>query len=451
MIIRFVVKNLFSFKDETEFNLLPARLKRLEHHKYEKNGVEVLKLSALYGANGSGKSNLIKSISLLQEMLLTGIIPNAIFYQKFKLSQSNSSEPVELAIEFFAKKAIYYYEISVNNGIVMEEYFSKHEKNIEESLIFHRKNEEGKTSIRFFEKFEIENRILKEVIERDLLKAHQPIFNLLNEISNESFSDIKAAYYWFANNLSIIIPETKIRGMEDYLDNENEFKNFANKLMCSFNTGMTNLKVEVKEIDDFLKNENHQEIEEMKIELKNNPNKRSIVNDHLTREDFLFSNQQGKIVGKKLIFEHKDDINNSVAFNLNEESDGTRRLFEYLPAWYDLATGHSTFIIDEIERSIHPIIIKELISKFSKDKKSKGQLIFSTHESNLLDQDILRTDEIWFAEKNNVGATKLYPLSEFKEHSTIDISKGYLNGRYGGIPFTGDLQDLNWNISTHAQ
>jgi AAA15 family ATPase/GTPase len=76
--------------------------------------------------------------------------------------------------------------------------------------------------------------------------------------------------------------------------------------------------------------------------------------------------------------------------------------------------------------------------------ETKGQLIFSTHESNLLDQDIFRPDEIWFTEKNKQGATELYALSEFKEHHTIDIRKGYLNGRYGGIPFLGNLKDLNW-------
>ena len=75
---------------------------------------------------------------------------------------------------------------------------------------------------------------------------------------------------------------------------------------------------------------------------------------------------------------------------------------------------------------------------------TQGQLIFSTHESNLLDQDIFRPDEIWFAEKNKEGATEVYALSEFKEHHTIDIRKGYLNGRYGGIPFLGNLKDLNW-------
>jgi AAA15 family ATPase/GTPase len=92
-----------------------------------------------------------------------------------------------------------------------------------------------------------------------------------------------------------------------------------------------------------------------------------------------------------------------------------------------------------------------LVRKFSQDETTKGQLIFTTHESNLLDQDIFRPDEIWFAEKKPNGSTELYVLSEFKEHHTKDIRKGYLNGRYGAIPFLSNLQDLKWDKYAEAQ
>ena len=135
----------------------------------------------------------------------------------------------------------------------------------------------------------------------------------------------------------------------------------------------------------------------------------------------------------------------SVLFDLDEESDGTVRLLDFVPAFRSVISKQKVFVIDEIERSIHPLLIKELVQKFSLDPNSKGQLIFSTHESNLLDQKIFRQDEIWFAEKNKDGSTDLYSLNDFKEHKTIDIQKGYLNGRYGSIPFLGNLQDLNWH------
>ena len=148
---------------------------------------------------------------------------------------------------------------------------------------------------------------------------------------------------------------------------------------------------------------------------------------------------------KRLILEHKGENDFLTDFYLDEESDGTIRLLDFVPAFQDLLSKNKVFIIDELERSIHPLLIKELVMKFSLDNLSKGQLIFTTHESNLLDQDIFRQDEIWFAEKDENGSTDLYSLSDFKEHKTIDIRKGYLNGRYGSIPFLGNLKDLNWH------
>ena len=165
----------------------------------------------------------------------------------------------------------------------------------------------------------------------------------------------------------------------------------------------------------------------------------------INNERVVFYFENDKIIAAKLVFEHKNNSGNSISFAYAEESDGTKRLLDYLPAFLSVILLKGVYVIDEIERSIHPLLIKELLTKFSLDEKTKGQLIFTTHESNLLDQDILRQDEIWFAEKNKTGSTELYPLSDFKEHHTIDIRKGYLNGRYGAIPFLGNLKDLNWN------
>lgn len=155
--------------------------------------------------------------------------------------------------------------------------------------------------------------------------------------------------------------------------------------------------------------------------------------------------EEGSLYVKQLKTEHLDSQGNSIEFDLMEESDGSIRLIDYLPVLEDVYNRDITYIIDEIERSIHPLLIKEVISKFSADTNTKGQLIFSTHESNLLDLSIFRQDEIWFVEKNHSQSTDLYSLSDFKEHNTLDIRKRYLAGRYGSIPFLANLSDLNWD------
>ena len=133
-----------------------------------------------------------------------------------------------------------------------------------------------------------------------------------------------------------------------------------------------------------------------------------------------------------------------VEMPLRNESDGTRRLIEYMPVFYGVMLNEGVYVVDEIERSIHPILIKSIISKISESTSAKGQLIFTTHESGLLDQNIFRPDEIWFAQKDSEQATQLYPLSDFNIHHTANIENGYLNGRYGGIPFLSNLKDLHW-------
>ena len=122
MLIRFVVKNYLSFKEQTEFNLLPGnRTPRLSHHKVVVNDVTVLRLSAIYGANGSGKSNLIKGILLMKDMVEEGVVPKRIDQSKFKLSPGCAVEPIELGIEFQNGDSNFYYTISVENNQVIYE------------------------------------------------------------------------------------------------------------------------------------------------------------------------------------------------------------------------------------------------------------------------------------------------------------------------------------------
>lgn len=454
MLLRFSVKNLFSFNDETEFNLLPGRISRLSHHKYSKAGIEFLKLSALYGANGAGKSNLIKAISLLKQLVKTGIIPSELNSQKFKLSPKKSKDYTDLEIEFIKNEKAFYYSIKLNEGIVLEEQFciSGLGKKADQ-ILFHRTiDSNSSTQIKFFDGFEEskENVLLKTVIEKDLIKPDKPLIHLLQSLSSETFNDIKSASDWFSKNLTIIEPDFMPNGLTMKIDKLPEFKNFAIDMVKSFQTGIVDLKIETNSIEDFFGEDNQKEIDRITGKLKQNPKLVVPLRNRYSHEEVSFVNEDDKIVSKRLVLEHKGEKNEMVKFSFDEESDGTRRLIEYIPALESVINREMVIIIDEIERSIHPLIVKELISKFSLDEKTQGQLIFSTHESNLLDQEIFRQDEIWFAEKNKIGATELYPLSEFKidgqkEHHTIDIQKGYLSGRYGAIPFSGNLTDLNWH------
>jgi uncharacterized protein len=453
MIVRFLVKNLFSFDELTEFNLLPGRSTRMKHHIYDVGKYEILKLSAIYGANGAGKSNLIRAIALLRQFVVSGEMPLEFITGTFKLKEGSAEADVYLGIEFIAEGQTYYYDLTINQGIVIQEdLILQHEDGVQDDIIFSRMdNKEGKAvDLFFYEKVMKDNEaaLFSQILVNELLKRNQPVLYHIEERKNEVFREAKNAFKWISKALTPLFPDSKPTGLAKIYQSNDDFLKLANEAIKTFSTGISRIEVKDVAIDLFFGEDNKAESEKVKNALRANPAKS--LSMRVGNEEVVFVNQSGSLLAKRLVFYHQGDEGNAM-FNMNEESDGTIRLLEFLPLFYASVHHAKVYVVDEIERSLHPLIIKELIKKFSEDTQTKGQLVFTTHESHLLDQNIFRQDEIWLTEKNEQGSTELYPLSDFKEHHTIDIRKGYLAGRYGGIPFLGNLQDLNWNQYAEAE
>jgi len=449
MLIRFVVNNIYSFGESKEFNMIPSpRYTRLSNHKYNINDFSILKLSSIYGANGAGKSNLVKALSILQDIIIEEELPIRISDKVFKFYDSKSDSSQILAVEFFQSNRAFHYALEIKSGIILtEELYESGLGKKDDKIIFERKtNNTGKSEITFSKNFENdkESRVLKNVIEKSLTKPNKPIFKFLTTLDNPFLSDVKIALEWFDETLQIIMPNAKPRALAQKIDLDTDFKKYAEDIMCSFHIGIESIKTEKKGIIEFFGNDNANELDELIKNLEESPRKMVGLQSRNGDEIIVVREDEGIFV-KQLKLEHTGRDGIKALFNLDEESDGTIRLLDFIPAFKDVVSKKRVFVIDEMERSIHPLLIKELIRKFSEDDNTNGQLIFSTHESNLLDQNIFRQDEIWFAEKDKNGSTDIYSLSDFKEHNTIDIRKGYLNGRYGSIPFLANLQDLNWH------
>jgi hypothetical protein len=447
MLIRFVVNNLFSFGKEKEFNLLPSlKEKKLNNHKYHFKDFEILKMSSVYGANGAGKSNLIKSLLLLKNIILEEDIPKSFDSKKFKLLKPKNELSQILSVEFFQNEKPFYYAIEINDGIVLtEELYESGLGKKDDELIFERQTgKDKKTRIKFSEKFESdhENLVLKRVIEKSLSKPNKPILKLLTTLENPFLADIGMALNWFEETLQIIMPDAKLTALAHKIDIDKAFRKYAEDIMLSFNTGIQAIKSESKKLKEFFGEDT--ELDEQLKDLENSPQKIIGLNSK-NGDEIILVKEGEEVLVKQLKLEHTGFDGIIASFDLGEESDGTVRLLDFIPAFNSVVSKNKVFVIDEIERSIHPLLIKELVKKFSQDNQSNGQLIFTTHESNLLDQTIFRPDEIWFVEKDNNGCTDLYPLSDFKEHNITDIWKSYLNGRYGSVPFLANLSDLNWH------
>jgi len=447
MLIRFVVENIFSFDERKEFQMIPLKtLKTLKHHVYNMEKLNLLKMASIYGANGSGKSNLIKSISLLQKLVLNEISGDEIKSSIFKFHDPEKTKQI-LAVEFFQEGTPFYYGLEVKDGIIATEELYLSGLGKKDRLIFERKTDESmKTDISFSEEFEKneENRMLKHILVTEFVKPDEPIIGLISRRENKYFDAVKRAKRWF-EALLIITPTSKIAlnpiltGSSPSLNKEE-----LEKVVSGMNFGIKSILTEKTELMEYLGKNDQSQAEGIISSVEKSKEKSIRLINNSKKTDVSVIKEDDKYFVLKPVFRHKGKMDRVVDFDINEESDGTIRIIDLIPALIVASRSQRVIIIDEIERSVHPILIKELVKEFSESDSTKGQLIFTTHESNLLDQEIFRQDEIWFTEKDQNASTDIYSLSDFKEHKTIDIRKGYLCGRYGSIPFLSNLKDLGW-------
>ncbi|MCF6185804.1 MAG: ATP-binding protein [Bacteroidales bacterium] len=313
--------------------------------------------------------------------------------------------------------------------------------NSEDKLIFERKTaKNGKSKIDFNKTLlkTQKDKLLIQLMEENLLQENELLISKVKEVNK---IDLKNVNEWIINNLVIIYPQSKFSGLVPFLLDSINFKKFTNSLLSTLKTGVNELDIKNISFDNFIGIDDEDFKNELKDELKNG--EKVIIPSE--NEHILAINEDNNFIIKRIAALHYNNNKDRVLFDLSDESDGTRRLLDFIPAFYGILKEDVTFIIDEIDQSIHPALLYDLIKKIMGDNTTKGQLIFTTHESNLLDFSIFRQDEIWFAEKNQGSATILYSLSEYKPRYDLDIRKGYLKGRFGAIPFTTELKKLNWD------
>lgn len=443
MLIRFQVKNLYSFEEETEFNLLTNDSEHLPHHKKHCNGVDFLRLSAIYGANASGKSNFVRAIGLLQNIVKKGKIIDEVSDYKFKLSGEALTKPISLAIELLSNSKMYYYTLTFDQKKILNETLVETFKDKEDRIVFERSLTNERQEIPFIES-EVKNekeRMFLELLSDKLLSKDELLLTFLTQKYPNEYADINNVFEWFSDVLIVLNSNFKIRGIAHKFDKHDSIVKFVNTFIPTLSTGIQRIEVQKKEIQG-----DSDDMKHLKDNIKDDQEQLFTNTNPDTGEEITFVMEENdKIFAKRIFTEHLDKEGHKVFFPFGWESDGTKRLLEYTPLINGVINAEVVFVVDEIERSIHPMMIKELIRKISSDTSAQGQLIFTTHESCLLDQEILRTDEIWFTQKDKGGATHMYSLSDFNISNTANIEDGYLNGRYGGIPFLSNLKELNWH------
>jgi len=445
MLIQFTVKNFLSFKEESILNLLAtADSKHPLHLIPNKKKKSILRTAAVYGANGSGKSNLVKAITFARSLIVDGTRPDQrIPVTPFKLNEKSRKSPSRFEFVINYQDIIYTYGFVVNESEVKEEWLFAI-RNVREVRIFERiTRSNGKARVEFGPSF-ARKKTKKHQFLSFIAEGTRPNELFLHELYQKNVKDVLPLINWFRAVLVIIGPESAYRDLIfDAYTNEN-FIQFMGIFLKNADTGIDSIVTEKIE-PDFDKY-----FPDMPEKLKNDllnikPNVRVMLSTPEGRRYTLMREENGEIVLLWLKARHKLKTGGHVDMEIKHESDGTRRLMDLLPALLHSKSGERVYIIDEIDRSMHPLLSRMFLQAYLDDQKcGRGQIIITTHESNLLDRELLRRDEIWFTEKDEESSTHLYSLSEYKVRPDLKLGKGYLAGRFGGIPFLGDLEKLQY-------
>lgn len=438
MLIRFVVSNFLSFDEETEFNMLAGNFKQHKEHVYKVGKLKVLKAAAIYGANAAGKSNLIKAIDTLKDIVKIGELLPLMEKKKFKLNPLNQQKPIQFEIEFSIKNKVYAYGLSINKNKIIEEWLYESEIDKDDKIIFERKlNKKGKIHIQLGKKqLSAKEKLLVELLEDNLIKDNEL---LLGKYDILKIREITISRNWIEDKLIIIYPYDQPSTLLNSFIVEDEDKRKVENIIKLLGLGIENIQKELINADKYFgKNYDQQHFEDL-IE---GEDRGVIHNDEKLLHILKIDNE---LYVEKILFLH-NYIGGKAIFEFEEQSTGTQRIIDFIPLFLILTLRDTVIVIDEIDQSIHVNLLYAFLKKNMANNEIIGQLIFTTHESNLLDLKIFRQDEIWFAEKDRQkGSTQLYSLSEFNPRYDLDIRKGYLQGRFGAIPFLADLEKLDWS------
>lgn len=426
MLVQFSIKNFKSFKEKQDFSMEAGSGNENLDNIINIDGVNerILKTTAIYGANASGKTNLIdaffSAIMLIRASNNRQPEEKLLQMEPFAFEENAKNEPCEFEFIFYANSNKYVYGFKADKNKVYEEYLYQY-LSAKPTRIFERIN---CNEYKFLQADETKlNAIKGQNLENKLFLATATTWN---------YDKTRVPYLWFVSMIDTYMGGNEFSpySIEAYNkdDGSESLKKFTLKLLEESDIIIKDYNIEIEETE-------MDALTIMQLKSMNVP-PNVIVPKTTVIKSITMSHEISNDKGETKVYN----------LDLANESSGTKIIFTMAPILKDVFEKGKVLIIDEIERSLHPSLV-EMIIKFFHNKeinKANAQLIFNTHDTNLLSLDLFRRDQIWFAEKDpKKGATELYPLDDFSVRKTENIQKGYLNGRYGAIPFvaTGMLKD----------
>jgi len=443
MLLQFAVENFRSFRNEALLNLIPAKKAReqKEHILTDEVGrtVQAVPAAAIYGANASGKSNLVAAIDFARELVVGGTKgEQSIPVHPFRLDPNTRSKPSRF--EFVVKHdgVLYTYGFLVSAQRIEEEWlFAVFNK--QEVRLFERVTRDSVAEIEFGPQAADtkEDRQVLDLVAR----TTRPNQLFLTEANERNVEKLKPLMRWFLDHLQIITPESQFQYLELRAHTDEEFIHAIGEFLHRADTGIDEVAAVREEFDpDKVLPGMPDEVRQKFLgDLNTGDHRAILIHDGrkfcTVARDAQFGEDP---VLLSLKMRHRAADGSVVDFDPEDESDGTLRLMHLVPLLLDLKSNEKVYVVDELDRSMHPLLCRLFVQTFIEQTikgGSKGQLVLTTHEPELLDQKLLRRDEVWFVEKASTGGSVLRSLAEYRVRNDLRIGRGYLNGRFGAIPF----------------
>lgn len=417
MLVEFRVKNFRSLRDEQVFSLVASKDKTLLDTHTQSTGLKaapnLLRSAVVYGANASGKSNLIKALQYMRGVVLesaTVIQPGQPYsVQPFRLDDGFGSQPTEFEATFIVDDVRYQYGFAMNARRIVSEYLLVY-KAFKPQRWFdrHFDAESGKDVYDFGPGLKGAKNLWEGATRPNAL-----FLSMAVQLNSET---LRPVFDWFSTGLVIfneqaqLNPQTSIQ-MLKHVE--------GRKRICDF---LSAADISISDIEVVT-----QKMPGQAVHFDLVAGKTEVRTEEMEQDQLRFSHitERGRAV-----------------FDLMDESSGTRALLFLTGPVLDILKKGLTMVIDELDTSLHPLLVRELVRLFHRPEVNTGgaQLIFTTHDTSLLDApNLFRRDQVWFVEKDRDQASTLVALSEFSPRKNEALERGYLLGRYGGVPFTGPM------------
>ncbi|WP_456026748.1 AAA family ATPase [Pseudomonas capeferrum] len=425
MLIQFSVKNWRSVRDEQTLSMVKAKgleLGEANSFNPEVSSVgELLRTAVIYGANAAGKTNLISALRAMKDIVLESAKAqpgDELPLTPFLLDEDTEDKPSEFEVFFVAKGVKFQYGFSATKKQIFEEWLIAY-PNARPQRWFSRIWDEA---IGDFD-WSFGAALLGQ--KQTWVESTRPNALFLSTATQLNSQQLKPVLGWFKVTLRL----GRVSGWSpSYTASLCEKEESRGKILAFLKAA----DLDIKEID----------IKAELASLKHFPD--SFPEE--MKKQMLENMKDTQIYNIKTIHEGKQG--QSIEFDFENESDGTKKLFSFAGPWLDVLSKGRVLLVDELHDNLHPKLVSFLVGLFhSKETNpNNAQLIFTTHETSILNQDVFRRDQIWFCEKDRDQATRLYPLSDFSPRKgREDLEAAYLAGRYGALPYVRPIKVMEFN------